>query len=204
VILIKPVVLTEIYDNPLALIEPNLPPQKPITGRLRAYLRKTFNGILYVLIVGCCWSDVPRIQGAKSTVHRLHLELCESGAYDETIRVLCPVSCGLNKLDFSLCSVDMMSNPAKKGEIRCDGRRMVKGAKLGATVNGFDLPISVSIATASTNEFRPHFPIINRFKIKLLHGEAIKQPEAVIADAGFYTKEIREYDRERNKGSNPS
>jgi hypothetical protein len=40
--------------------------------------------------------------------------------------------------------------------------------------------------------------------MKLLHGGAIKQPEAVIADAGFYTKEIREYDREMNKGSNPS
>jgi hypothetical protein len=29
---------------------------------------------------------------------------------------------------------------------------MVKGAKLGATVNGFDLPISASIDPAGTNE----------------------------------------------------
>jgi hypothetical protein len=35
---------------------------------------------------------------------------------------------------------------------------------------------------------------MDRFKIKLLHGGATTQSEAVIADAGFDTKEIREYD----------
>jgi hypothetical protein len=52
-VLTKFVVLTEIDDTLWALIEPNLQPQKPITGKPRADLRKTFNGILYALIVGC-------------------------------------------------------------------------------------------------------------------------------------------------------
>jgi transposase len=115
------VVFTEINDNLWALIEPNLPPQKPINGRPRADLRKTFNGILYVLVVGCRWSDVPRIYGAKSTVHRLHLELCESGAYEEIYSVLRSVRYELNKLDVSLCSIDTKSIPAKKGQNRIGG-----------------------------------------------------------------------------------
>jgi len=55
---------------------------------LKADFRKTFNAILYAVIIGCRWSDVPRIQGAKSTVHRPHLELCKSGTFDEIFRDL--------------------------------------------------------------------------------------------------------------------
>jgi transposase len=109
------VVLTEIDDNLWALIEPNLPPQKPITGRPRADLRKSFNGILYVLRVGCRWSDVPKIYGAKPTIHRLHLELCESGTYEKIFSILRSVGYEENKLDVSLCSIDTKSIPAKKG-----------------------------------------------------------------------------------------
>jgi len=112
------VVLTEIDDNLWALIEPNLPPQKPITGRPRADLRKSFNGILYVLRVGCRWSDVPRTYGAKSTIHRLHLELCESGAYEKIFSILRSVGYKLDKIDVSLCSIDTKSIPAKKGQNR--------------------------------------------------------------------------------------
>lgn len=36
-----------------------VPQQIPKTGRPRANLRKSFNGILYVLITGCTWEDTP-------------------------------------------------------------------------------------------------------------------------------------------------
>jgi|GEM_PF-3781028 len=55
----------------------------------------------------------------------------------------------------------------------------------------------------NTNDSRFYFPIMDMFKIKLSQGEAITQPEAVIVGAGFYTREIREYDQERNKDCNP-
>jgi len=31
------------------------------------------NGILYVVMTGCTWKNVPRRYGSKSTVHRFHL-----------------------------------------------------------------------------------------------------------------------------------
>ncbi len=110
--------LIEIDDDLWALIETNLPQQKPKTSRPRADLRKTFSGILYVLRVGGRWSDVPRIYGAKSTVHRLHLELCESGAYENIFSILRSVGYELNQIDISLCSIDTKSIPAKKGDDR--------------------------------------------------------------------------------------
>ncbi|WP_155398083.1 transposase [Methanosarcina barkeri] len=36
-------------------------------------LRKLMNGILYVVMTGCTWKNVPRRYGSKSTVHRFHL-----------------------------------------------------------------------------------------------------------------------------------
>ncbi len=85
----------------------------------------------------------------------------------------------------------------KKGNIGYDGHKKIKGVKLGAIVNEFDLPISVFIAPANRNDSKFYFPIMDRFEIKLSNGETITQPDAVIADASFDTKDIREYNQDR-------
>lgn len=65
----------EIDDALWESIEPYLPPHKSYTGRPRANMRKLFNSILYVVMTGCAWKDVPRRYGSKSTVHRFRLHL---------------------------------------------------------------------------------------------------------------------------------
>jgi len=59
----------ELSDEQWEFIKPHLPPQ-PIVGRKRADDRKTINGILYVLITGCRWQDMPRRYGAYQTAWR--------------------------------------------------------------------------------------------------------------------------------------
>jgi transposase len=112
------VVFKEIDDRLWAKIEPILPDPKPKTGRPRADLRKTFNGILYVVKTGITWSDVPRMYGAKSTIHRLHLELCKSGAYQNINQILIFEGYLSGKIDLSCCSIDTKSVKAKKGRNR--------------------------------------------------------------------------------------
>ena len=97
-------------------IKPILPARKPKTGRPRTNLRRVFNGILYVLTTGCAWSDVPRKYGSKSTIHRLHLELCKNRAYKQIFQMILSERYELKKLDISICSIDTDSIPAKKGE----------------------------------------------------------------------------------------
>lgn len=53
----------EIDDALWESIEPYLPPQKPHTGRPHADMRKLMNGILYVILTGCTWKDVPCCYG---------------------------------------------------------------------------------------------------------------------------------------------
>jgi transposase len=56
-------------DQQWALIEPLLPPPAR-TGRPRANDRRTIEGIVYILITGCHWQDLPTEYGAPTTVWR--------------------------------------------------------------------------------------------------------------------------------------
>lgn len=105
----------EIDDHLWELIKPCLPPQKPNTGRPRADLRKLFNGILYVLKTGCSWSDVPGEYGAKSTVHRLHVELSNNGAYEKIFEITLSKGYETDKIELLSCFTDTKDIPAKKG-----------------------------------------------------------------------------------------
>lgn len=70
-----------------------------------------------MLTTGCSWFDVPKEYGAKSTIHRLHMELCRKGIYEQIFRMLLSERYNINKIDLSICSIDTDSIPAKKGEI---------------------------------------------------------------------------------------
>ncbi len=107
-------VFKEIDDRLWDLIRPYLPAQKPRTGRPRCDLRKTFNGILYVHKTGINWCDVPRMYGTKSTVHKLHMELCESGAYQKINEILLLEGYLKGKIDLSCCNIDTKDVIAEK------------------------------------------------------------------------------------------
>ena len=107
----------EIDDVLWESIEPYLPPQKSLTGRPRADMRKLMNGILYVVMTGCTWKDVPYRYGSKSTVHRFHLYLCEHGIYQKIFNDLLNKGYDMKKIDLSHCFTDTKDISAKKGGI---------------------------------------------------------------------------------------
>lgn len=110
-------VFQEVDDSLWALIQPELPPQKPKTGRPRFNQRKLFNGVIFALITGCSWSDIPRSYGAKSTIHRFHQELCRKGIYKKLFDYMLSKGYESNLIDISRCSIDTKSIEAKKGAI---------------------------------------------------------------------------------------
>ena len=111
-------VFEEIDDKLWAMVQPYFPPQKPKTGRSRCDLRTTFNGILYVRKTGTNWSDVPRMYDTKSTVHKLHMDLCRSGVYQKITEILLSEGYLIGKIDLSCCDIDTKSVKAKKGSDR--------------------------------------------------------------------------------------
>lgn len=59
----------EISDKQLDMIQKHLPPPAR-TGRPRCDDRTTINGIMFVLVTGCRWEEMPKRYGSKSTAHR--------------------------------------------------------------------------------------------------------------------------------------
>ena len=58
----------ELNDKQWNMIKPHIP--KPAkTGRPRSDDRMIINGIIYVLISGCRWSEMPKIYGDDSTAN---------------------------------------------------------------------------------------------------------------------------------------
>jgi len=69
--------IMELNDDQWSFIRPHLPPQ-PKVGRKRANDRQTINAILYVLITGCRWRDIPKSYGSYVTAIRYCLEKVET------------------------------------------------------------------------------------------------------------------------------
>src|SRR5260370_24941960 len=72
-------------DKEWAFIQPLLPPPARV-GRPRADDRRTIEGIVYVLITGCRWKDLPREYGAPTTVWRRLKCWGEAGVWERIWR----------------------------------------------------------------------------------------------------------------------
>jgi transposase len=92
-----------------------MPPRKPRTGRSSTDLRRSFNGVLYVLITGCKWSDMPGNYGAYVTAWRLFRLLKEKGMLEEVFNVLVSKGYLEGKFDLCICSIVDTTIPVKKG-----------------------------------------------------------------------------------------
>ena len=57
-------------------------------GRPRAELRKTMDGIFYVLRTGCQWKAAPREFGSGSTLHRYFQEWARRGVFRKAWKYL--------------------------------------------------------------------------------------------------------------------
>jgi hypothetical protein len=107
-------------DEQWEFIKPHLPPQ-PIVGRKRADDRKTTNGILYVLIIGCRWHDMPRCAstpgegssgGQKKAVGIESLLLLKSKLTQSANSALIPLA-----VDSTLIDSKKVANPRGTADI---------------------------------------------------------------------------------------
>ena len=103
----------ELSDEQWGFIKPHLPPQ-PIVGRKRADDRKTINGILYVLITGCRWQDMPRCYGAYQTAWRRHKWWSEEGVWNKILVAVQEQACATGKLNLEPQAIDSTLIDSKK------------------------------------------------------------------------------------------
>ena len=103
----------ELSEEQWEFIKPHLP-QQPIVGRKRADDRKTINGILYVLITGCRWQDMPRHYGSYQTAWRRLKWWSKEGIWDMILIAAQEKAYAIGKLNLETIAVDSTFIDSKK------------------------------------------------------------------------------------------
>ena len=105
----------ELTDSQWKMIQKYLP--KPArTGRPRSNDRMTINGIIYVLIAGCRWSEMPKRYGDDSIANRRLNRWQQNGIWKKILSGTIKSAHKSGKLNLQKISVDSSSIPAKKEE----------------------------------------------------------------------------------------
>jgi transposase len=103
----------EITENQWNMMESHLPPPAK-TGRPRSDDRTTIHGILFVLVTGCRWTELPVRYGSKSTAHRRFQNLQQKRVWQKILSSAIKSSHKQGKMQLQEISIDSSSVPAKK------------------------------------------------------------------------------------------
>ena len=105
---------TEMTDSQWDTIVKHLP-RPATTGRPRADDRTTIDAIMFVLITGCRWIDLPARYGSKSSAHRRFQELQQKGIWKKILKCAIKSAHQSGKISLQKISVDSSSIHNKKG-----------------------------------------------------------------------------------------
>src|SRR5262249_19212878 len=183
-------------DEQWAFIQPFLPlPAR--TGRPRANDRRTLEGILYVLITGCRWQDLPREYGAPTTVWRRLKRWGEAGVWERIWRAALAALDLQCQLDWSMAFLDGSFVPAKKGGDRVGLTKKGKGTKWMLVVEGNGLPLGFHLASAACAEVRLAAATLDTISVTRPRGWPRQRPDKLVADRGDESSAFRSSLRRR-------
>jgi transposase len=177
-------------DRQWAFIQPLLPPPAP-TGRPRADDRRTIEGILYVLITGCRWQDLPHEYGAPTTVWRRLRRWGEEGVWERIWRAALASLDRQGQLDWTMGFIDGSFAPAKKGGDKVGLTRKGKGTKWMLVVEAHGLPLGFHLDSAACAEVRLAEQTLDTIKVARPHGRPKQRPEKLVADRGYDSRDFR-------------
>jgi transposase len=183
-------------DRQWAFIQPLLPPPAR-TGRPRADDRRTIEGILYVLITGCRWQDLPREYGAPTTVWRRLKQWGEAGVWERIWRASLAQLDRRGQLDWSMAFLDGSFAPAKKGGDKVGLTRKGKGTKWMLVIDGAGLPLGFHLDSAQVAEVKLAERTLDTVLVARPRGRPRQRPEKLVADRGYDSGRFRQALRRR-------
>ncbi len=177
-------------DRQWAFIQPFLPPPAR-TGRPRAEDRRTVEGILYVLITGCRWQDLPREYGAPTTVWRRLKRWGETFVWERIWRAALAALDLRGHLDWTIAFLDGSFAPAKNGGEKVGLTRKGKGTKWMLVVDGNGLPFGFHPNGANRAEVRLAEQTLDTIWVARPRGRPKQRPEKLVADRGYASRAFR-------------
>src|SRR5260221_479802 len=185
-------------DRQWAFIQPLLPPPAR-TGRPRANDRQTIEGIVYILITGCRWQDLPREFGAPTTVWRRLKCWGEEGVWEHIWRAALSALDRQGKLDWSMAFLDGSFAPAKRGGDKVGVTKKGKGTKWMLVIDGNGLPLGFHLDSATTAEVKLAEQTLETIKVPAREVSRCR-PEKLVADRAYDSSAFRDVLRRRGIG----
>ncbi len=146
--------MLQLSEEQLDWLVAHIPESEPSPkgGRPEADRRRTLQGVFWMLDNGAKWKDLPRVFGAKSTVHRWFKIWTEAGVFEEIMRAA--GRCVEERDGFRLyeCFIDGTFAKAKGGGDGIGCTKAGKGVKIMVLVDARGLPVSVETMAANTHE----------------------------------------------------
>lgn len=146
---------TDLTDDQWQLIEPLLPPRKPM-GRPPTPLRSLINAIFYLVKSGCSWRLLPRSFPPWKTVYHRFRKWCRDGTWivvNHAFRALVRTVDG-RKPEPSAAVLDSQTvrSDAHGGRVGYDAGKKTKGRKRYIVVDTMGLLLGVLVVPANVPE----------------------------------------------------
>jgi transposase len=184
-------------DSQWAFIAPLLPPPAR-TGRPRADDRRTIEDILYILITGCRWQDLPREYGAPTTVWRRLKRWGEGQVWERIWRAALAGLDAQGKLAWSMAFLDGSFAPAKNGGDKVGLTKKGKGTKWMLVVDGNGLLLGFHLDSANVAEVKLAEQTLETIRVARRRGRPKRRPEKLVADRGYDSSAFRAALRRRS------
>jgi transposase len=179
-------------------------PPKPEKGRPHAPFRDIVNTIVWILITGAGWVDVPAEKGfgKRPTSHRRPGIWESGGTLAETEARLKGKAHDTGLIGWGRASADGAFAAGKGGGEDAEYGFKGKGVTIHALADGNGNPLSVISAGAAESGRSQIDPLIDNAEVRTGKvGRPGKLPEALQADKGYDSRELR--DRLRRRGITP-
>ena len=186
-------------DRQGAFIQPLLPPPAH-TGRPRANDRRTIEGIVYVLITGCRWQDLPREYGTPTTVWRRLKRWGEEGVWECIWRAALAALDLQGKLDWTMAFLDGSFASAKKGGAMVGLTKKGKGIKWMLVTDGNGLPLGFHLDSAHVAEVQLAEQTLDTIAVSRPRGRPRQRPDKLVADRAYDSSAFRRALRRRGIG----
>jgi Putative transposase of IS4/5 family (DUF4096)/Transposase DDE domain len=177
-------------------------PKKRGKGMPHAPYRHVLNSMLYILITGCRWCDLPRgnVWASKSSSHRWLKRWRSDGTFEYIQgRVLAMPAAGVayanerGLINWDFGAVDGSFSPAQWEEVkklRMEAR--VKVFLSTREAEGSGMPLANCTTPANGNEREQIIPLLDKVKLKTLKpGRPRKRIKVLAADKGYDSKQKR-------------
>ena len=188
-----------IPDELWSLIEPHLPPERPIPyGRRPIPNRQALIGILFVLKTGIPWEYLPQEMGCGCgmTCWRRLRDWQKAGVWDRILKVLQDKLGEQDRIDWSRAALDSASVRAKGGGRRT-GRNPTDRGKLGSKhhliVDRKGIPLAQPTLTAANEHDSDHLgQVLDSIRpIRRPRGRPRRRPAKLHADKAYDHRRCR-------------